>query len=135
MASPASPISALPVSMAEVDMVLRREFEALFGATADQAVGSTENTASGPQKIGRRPLALIEASRAPAAAPAGLDTATTRAPAETPPPRAVARLRTQPRSRAERLVFDEGAEADALHAAATTTWRMMSLLTRALPQR
>ena len=37
----------IPVSMAEVDMVLRREFEALFGATADQAVGSTENTSPG----------------------------------------------------------------------------------------
>jgi lipoyl(octanoyl) transferase len=34
----------IPVSMAEVDSVLRREFETLFGATADQAVGSTENT-------------------------------------------------------------------------------------------
>jgi len=33
----------IPVSMPEVDRVLRREFEALFGATADQAVGSTEN--------------------------------------------------------------------------------------------
>ena len=33
----------LPVSMAEVDMVLRREFEPLFGATIDQTVGNTEN--------------------------------------------------------------------------------------------
>ena len=33
----------IPVSMPEVDMVLRREFEALFGATADQTVGNTEN--------------------------------------------------------------------------------------------
>ncbi len=33
----------IPVSMPEVDMILRREFEALFGATADQAVGNTEN--------------------------------------------------------------------------------------------
>jgi lipoyl(octanoyl) transferase len=32
----------IPVSLAEVDMILRREFEVLFGATADQAVGSTE---------------------------------------------------------------------------------------------
>ena len=31
----------IPVSMAEVDSVLRREFEALFGATVDQ--NSTEN--------------------------------------------------------------------------------------------
>ena len=31
------------VSMAEVDMVLRREFEPLFGPTIDQNVGSTEN--------------------------------------------------------------------------------------------
>jgi lipoyl(octanoyl) transferase len=33
----------LPVSMAEVDMILRREFAPLFGPTTDQAVGSTEN--------------------------------------------------------------------------------------------
>ena len=36
----------LPVSMAEVDMLLRREFEALFGPTvpaAAHAVGSTAN--------------------------------------------------------------------------------------------
>jgi lipoyl(octanoyl) transferase len=32
----------IPVSLADVDMILRREFEILFGATADQAVGSTE---------------------------------------------------------------------------------------------
>ena len=37
----------IPVSMAEVDMVLRREFEALFGPTADHASGSTENTSPG----------------------------------------------------------------------------------------
>ncbi len=36
----------IPVSMPEVDMILRREFEALFGAT-DQAVGSTENNSPG----------------------------------------------------------------------------------------
>ena len=35
----------IPVSMPEVDMVLRREFEALFGATADQ--NSTENRSPG----------------------------------------------------------------------------------------
>jgi lipoyl(octanoyl) transferase len=33
----------IPASMSEVDMTLRREFEALFGATANQTVGSTEN--------------------------------------------------------------------------------------------
>jgi lipoyl(octanoyl) transferase len=32
----------IPVSLAEVDMVLRREFDALFGATTGQAVGRTE---------------------------------------------------------------------------------------------
>ncbi len=37
----------IPVSMPEVDMVLRREFEALFGATTDQAVGNTENNSPG----------------------------------------------------------------------------------------
>lgn len=36
----------IPVSMPEVDMVLRREFEALFGAT-DQTVGSIENKSPG----------------------------------------------------------------------------------------
>jgi lipoyl(octanoyl) transferase len=38
----------LPVSMAEVDMVLRREFELLFGPTDTmprQAVGNTANAA------------------------------------------------------------------------------------------
>jgi lipoyl(octanoyl) transferase len=35
----------IPVSMPEVDMVLRREFEALFGATADQ--NNTENRSPG----------------------------------------------------------------------------------------
>ena len=37
----------IPVSMPEVDMVLRREFEALFGPTADQASSSTEKTSPG----------------------------------------------------------------------------------------
>ncbi len=37
----------IPVSLPEVDMILRREFEGLFGATADQAVGSTENNSPG----------------------------------------------------------------------------------------
>jgi lipoyl(octanoyl) transferase len=33
----------IPVSMADVDMILRREFELLFAQTTDQIVGSTEN--------------------------------------------------------------------------------------------
>jgi lipoyl(octanoyl) transferase len=33
----------IPASMADVDRVLRREFEALFGPAADPTVGSTEN--------------------------------------------------------------------------------------------
>jgi lipoyl(octanoyl) transferase len=41
----------LPVAMPEVDMVLRREFKALFGATADQAVLSTENNSPGGQTL------------------------------------------------------------------------------------
>ena len=41
----------LPVSMAEVDSVLRREFETLFGATADQAVGSSENDRPGRRSL------------------------------------------------------------------------------------
>jgi lipoyl(octanoyl) transferase len=40
----------LPVTMAEVDMVLRREFEGLFGPT-DYAVGSTENTSPGARSL------------------------------------------------------------------------------------
>ncbi len=40
----------LPVSMPEVDMVLRREFEVLFGAT-DHAVASTENTSPGRRNL------------------------------------------------------------------------------------
>ncbi len=39
----------MPVSMPEVDMVLRREFEALFGATVDQ--NSTENNSPGPAQL------------------------------------------------------------------------------------
>jgi lipoyl(octanoyl) transferase len=37
----------LPVTMADVDMALRREFEGLFGPTARHAVGSTENRSPG----------------------------------------------------------------------------------------
>jgi lipoyl(octanoyl) transferase len=40
----------LPVTMADVDRMLRQEFEALFGATTDQAVGSTENNS--PERRG-----------------------------------------------------------------------------------
>ena len=39
-------------SMQDTDRILRREFEALFGPTIDQAVGSTENVS--PSGIGRR---------------------------------------------------------------------------------
>jgi lipoyl(octanoyl) transferase len=39
----------LPVSMPEVDMVLRREFEALFGATADH--NRTENNSPGRRSL------------------------------------------------------------------------------------
>jgi lipoyl(octanoyl) transferase len=35
----------IPMSLAEVDMILRREFELLFGTTAGQAVGRTKNEA------------------------------------------------------------------------------------------
>ena len=41
----------LPVSMPEVDSVLRREFEGLFGATTDQAVGSSENDRPGRRSL------------------------------------------------------------------------------------
>jgi lipoyl(octanoyl) transferase len=41
----------LPVSLPEVDTVLRREFEGLFGATADQAVGSSENDRPGRRSL------------------------------------------------------------------------------------
>src|SRR6185437_4567091 len=41
----------IPASMAEVDSVLRREFEALFGPAVDQAVGSTENTSPGRTSV------------------------------------------------------------------------------------
>ena len=39
----------IPVSMAEVDMVLRREFESLFGTTVDQ--NSTENKSPGARSL------------------------------------------------------------------------------------
>jgi lipoyl(octanoyl) transferase len=47
------------VSLPEVDVVLRREFEALFGPTADYTVGSTENTSPGR----RSPISSGAASR------------------------------------------------------------------------
>ena len=50
----------IPVSMAEVDMVLRREFEALFGPTEDQASGSTEKTS--PGRTGLRSASLPSSS-------------------------------------------------------------------------
>jgi lipoyl(octanoyl) transferase len=36
----------IPASISEVDLILRREFEALFGQTTDQIVGNTENASS-----------------------------------------------------------------------------------------
>lgn len=36
----------ISASISEVDVILRREFEALFGQTTDQIVGSTENASS-----------------------------------------------------------------------------------------
>ena len=50
----------IAVSMADVDRVLRREFEGLFGATADQAVASTENTS--PARTSLRSSALPSSS-------------------------------------------------------------------------
>ena len=44
----------IPVSMPEVDMVLRREFEALFGATADQ--NSTEKRSPGGRLANSSPV-------------------------------------------------------------------------------
>jgi lipoyl(octanoyl) transferase len=41
----------IPASMPEVDLILRREFEVLFGRTVDQAVGSTENPSSGMRGV------------------------------------------------------------------------------------
>jgi len=41
----------IAVSTAEVDLILRREFEALFCATADQAVGRTEKVSSDPRSL------------------------------------------------------------------------------------
>jgi lipoyl(octanoyl) transferase len=41
----------LPVTMPGVDVVLRREFEALFGAIADQLVASIENNSPGARAL------------------------------------------------------------------------------------
>jgi lipoyl(octanoyl) transferase len=46
----------IPISMAEVDMTLRREFERLFGQASDQMVGSTENTS--PSARSRRSVSV-----------------------------------------------------------------------------
>jgi lipoyl(octanoyl) transferase len=40
-----------PVSMSEVDVSLRREFESLFGATTDHAVANTENKSPGARAL------------------------------------------------------------------------------------
>jgi len=40
----------LPVTMTDVDLALRREFEGLFGAT-DYAVGSIENKSPGARSL------------------------------------------------------------------------------------
>jgi lipoyl(octanoyl) transferase len=45
----------LSVAMAQVDEVLRREFEPLFGPTAAQAVGSTENTSPRRRSLSSSP--------------------------------------------------------------------------------
>jgi lipoyl(octanoyl) transferase len=42
----------IPIPMAEVDMILRQEFERLFGPASTQMVGSTENTS--PSACSRR---------------------------------------------------------------------------------
>ena len=41
----------IAASMADVDAALRREFETLFGTTADQIVGSTENNSPGRESL------------------------------------------------------------------------------------
>ena len=41
----------LPLSMTDVDMALRREFEGLFGTTADQEVANTENKSPGARSL------------------------------------------------------------------------------------
>jgi len=41
----------IPVSLPEVDMAMRAAFESLFGATADQAVASTENASPGRRSL------------------------------------------------------------------------------------
>jgi len=46
----------IPISMAEVDMILRREFEPLFGQISDQIVGSTENAS--PPSLSMRSVSV-----------------------------------------------------------------------------
>ena len=41
----------IPVTLPEVDMAMRAEFAALFGATVDQTVGSTENSSPGRRSL------------------------------------------------------------------------------------
>ncbi len=41
----------IPVMLPEVDMVMRAEFESLFGATADQSVASTEKASPGRRSL------------------------------------------------------------------------------------
>jgi lipoyl(octanoyl) transferase len=46
----------IPISMAEVDMILRREFERLFGPTSNHMLGSTEKTL--PSALSRRSVSV-----------------------------------------------------------------------------
>ncbi len=114
----------IAVSMAEVDMVLRREFEALFGPTRLRRRQHREQFA-GPAQL-RDPRRCPRADRAHRR---GRRTARAGRPRSWPRPCGVAREHRLDRSVAavahpafdaalERLVLDEGAEADALHAAA-----------------
>jgi lipoyl(octanoyl) transferase len=46
----------LPVSMTDVDLIMRQNFETLFGATADHIVMSTENNSPGARNLSSSPV-------------------------------------------------------------------------------
>ncbi len=115
----------IPVSMAEVDMVLRREFEGLFGATDRSGIRQHREHVARPQQleIVRAAVVVVKRidARAEGPAPAGFDRGgdRRRLACEHRLDRAVTAV-AHPAAQMtlERLVLDEGAEADALHAPA-----------------
>ena len=118
----------VPVSMAEVDMAMRTQFEDLFGDVAAVAPSNrrqngeplapaAQRRSSGPPS--RRSSASTRAPKGPLRQASTIAATVSAGPAKTASTVPSRRLRTQPsRPRRERLVLGPGAIAHALHAPA-----------------